>query len=110
MTADKIAKVLLEKNNMLILTHKNPDGDTFGSALALCEALRRAGKAAYLMKNGDATAKYDSFIEGYISNDDYKFDTVIAVDVADVGMLKNAEFSDKTDVVIDHHQIGRAHV
>ena len=37
------AAELLRQDRFLLLTHKNPDGDTIGSASALCSALRRMG-------------------------------------------------------------------
>ena len=39
---------LLERDGFLILSHKNPDGDTLCSGAALCSSLRRLGKTAYL--------------------------------------------------------------
>ena len=38
------ADTLKEKDNILILTHANPDGDTLGSGFALCRALMKIGK------------------------------------------------------------------
>ena len=38
------AGFLLEKDNILILCHKNPDGDTLGSAAALVHVLTAMGK------------------------------------------------------------------
>ena len=35
MKTSETAKLFLSKNNFLILTHKNPDGDTLGSAMKL---------------------------------------------------------------------------
>ena len=35
------ADTLKEKDNILILTHANPDGDTLGSGFALCRALMK---------------------------------------------------------------------
>ena len=45
------AKLLREHDGYLLLTHNNPDGDTLASAGALCSALRRAGKTAWLYPN-----------------------------------------------------------
>ena len=61
MKTSETAKLFLSKNNFLILTHKNPDGDTLGSAAALCSALRRAGKTSYLFPNAEMTEKYREF-------------------------------------------------
>ena len=38
------ADLLKQAGPILILTHRRPDGDTVGSAAALCRALRKAGK------------------------------------------------------------------
>ena len=50
-------------DNILILTHVRPDGDTVGCAGALCAGLRALGKTAYLLPNPgltDTTAPYFS--------------------------------------------------
>lgn len=44
MKLDNVAKILQEKNNIEILTHHYPDGDTLGSAYGLCKALQDIGK------------------------------------------------------------------
>ena len=51
MTVAECAKLLGSKDEILLLTHKNPDGDTVMSAAALCRALRRKNKKAYLYHN-----------------------------------------------------------
>ena len=38
------ADVLQKADEVLVLSHKSPDGDTLGSASALCTALQRMGK------------------------------------------------------------------
>ena len=45
------AALLRRKDDILILTHRRPDGDTTGCAAGLCRALRQAGKTAYLLEN-----------------------------------------------------------
>ena len=40
------AKIISEQNNILILCHDHPDGDTLGSGFALCRALSAMGKKA----------------------------------------------------------------
>ena len=42
-------KSLLEASRILIVSHKNPDGDTLGSALGLYCLLRDIGKSADLL-------------------------------------------------------------
>ena len=40
------ARLLLEQDDILILTHAHPDGDTLGCGFALCRALLQKGKFA----------------------------------------------------------------
>ena len=40
------AGLLRSYDNILILTHLRPDGDTVGSAAALCAGLREIGRAS----------------------------------------------------------------
>ena len=44
------AALLRQKDDILILTHRRPDGDTTGCAAGLCLALRQLGKQAFLLK------------------------------------------------------------
>ena len=44
LTIQETADLLLEKDNILLLCHKNPDGDTLGSAAALAHVLAAKGK------------------------------------------------------------------
>ena len=102
MKTSETAKLFLSKDNFLILTHKNPDGDTLGSAAALCSALRRAGKTAYLFPNAEMTEKYREFAEPFHAPEDYAPNFVVAVDVATEGLFP-AGFAGKADFCIDHH-------
>lgn len=42
-------------DNFVILTHRRPDGDTIGSAGALCLGLRQLGKTAFVLTNEQFT-------------------------------------------------------
>ena len=44
LSVKEAADLLRSFDNVLILTHVRPDGDTVGCAAALCAALRRLGK------------------------------------------------------------------
>ena len=59
MTVQAAAQWLRERDNFLLLTHVRPDGDTLGSAAALCEALNALGKTAYLLKNPGDLTRYE---------------------------------------------------
>ena len=102
MKTSETAKLFLQKDSFLLLTHKNPDGDTLGSAAALCSALRRAGKTAYLFPNAEMTEKYREFAEPYHSPKGYESTFTVAVDVAAEKLLPQG-FSGKVDFCIDHH-------
>ena len=56
LTTREAAQLLERQDNILILTHRRPDGDTIGCAAGLCAALRRRGKEAYFISNPDVTA------------------------------------------------------
>ena len=51
LTRLEVADLLREQNNIVILTHCGPDGDTLGSAALLCRTLRAMGKWAWILEN-----------------------------------------------------------
>ena len=102
MKTSETAKLFLAKDNFLLLTHKNPDGDTLGSASALCSALRRAGKTAYLFPNIEITKKYKPFSEPFFAPKGYQASYTVAVDIATEKLFPQG-FEGKADFCIDHH-------
>lgn len=48
-TPDIAARLLAEHDDILLLTHSSPDGDTLGSAYALCRVLQQLGKRAAVL-------------------------------------------------------------
>ena len=105
LTMGQTADLLKSKDNILILTHKNPDGDTVGSAAALCGALRQTGKTAYVMKNLTITAKLVPYTDSYYPPQDFSPEYICAVDIADLPLLNDdAEmYSGNIGLCIDHH-------
>lgn len=105
-TVSRTAQVLREADQFLILTHRRPDGDTTGSAGALCQALRKLGKTAYLAKNEGVTRRYAALVEPYYAPENFQAQTIVAVDVAAQDMLppEMEQYADCVDVVIDHHK------
>lgn len=101
----QIAAYLKEHDRYLLLTHVRPDGDTIGSAGALCQALRDLGKTAYLLHNAEITRTYESFAAPYWAPDNYAPDCVISTDIASYGLFpSNAKpYENKINVAIDHH-------
>ncbi len=102
---DRTIECLKSAEDVLILTHKNPDGDTLGCASALCRALHSMGKRAKIINNDVIPAKYDFLFEG-IEEQDFEPRYIIAVDVADSFLLGDKLepiYKDKVDLCIDHH-------
>lgn len=103
-----ISDILCENNYFYILTHKNPDGDTLGSAYAVCRALQLKGKKAKILCNDKMSEKY-KFMEKYIHVQDFNPEFIISVDVADTSQLGESlmEYSDRINLCIDHHMTNR---
>lgn len=101
----KVIDCLKNWDNMLLLTHVRPDGDTIGSAAALCQALRDMGKTAYLLYNPEITATYEPYAAPYWAGDDFVPEHIISVDVASLSLLpENAEkYRNCIELAIDHH-------
>jgi phosphoesterase RecJ-like protein len=106
MTSHEAAVWLQERDNFLVLTHLRPDGDTLGSAAALCQGLIEAGKTAYILENPQSTPKYLKYVAKYTAPDDFRPDYTVSVDCATREMLQvNAgPRADDVDLCIDHHK------
>ena len=101
--------LLKEYDNYLILTHRNPDGDTLGSAFALHRALSKLNKKSMVRCVDPIHLKYSYLWDG-IDNEDIEFDKIIAVDVADKKLLGEdfeAKYGDNVFLCIDHHLSNR---
>ncbi len=99
------AKILKENNNILLLCHAHPDGDTLGSATALAAALQSMGKTVSV-KCGDPIPKDFGFMFEGLENEDFEPGLIAAIDIADTKLLgKEFEgiYSDKINLCIDHH-------
>ena len=104
MTRAEAAQWLAEHDNYVILTHRRPDGDTIGSAAALCLGLRQLGKTAHVLRNAEVTPKYTHLMEGLTKVEAWAGDTVIAVDVAAFSMLPEPFRKYTVTLRIDHHE------
>ena len=100
----KLKQFFDEHDNFLILTHKSPDGDTLGSAFALCGVLRDMGKKANVVNNENLPVRYNFLYDGYYVQE-FEVETVVAVDIADTILLGSRlmKYADKIDLCIDHH-------
>lgn len=102
MTYKECAEFLRKQDRFLLITHKNPDGDTMGSAAALCSALRRWGKTAYLYPNPQVIANLRPYVESFFAPEGYEPLCVVAVDTAAESMFAKG-FEGKVRLCIDHH-------
>ena len=105
MNISETAEFLKTLDHVLILTHVRPDGDTIGSAAALCRALRDMGREAYLLYNPEITATYAPYAEPYWASETFTPAHVVAVDIATPGLLPvNAkDYANRVELCVDHH-------
>ena len=97
-------------DQFLILTHRRPDGDTLGSAAALCFALRALDKTAYLFPNPEVTPKYKWLVEGLESDAAFQPESILSVDIADLSLFPAdaKRYGNRVDLSVDHHNSSRA--
>lgn len=106
MTVQNTAQWLRERDHFLLLSHIRPDGDTLGSAAALCMALQAMGKTAYLLENPSDLKRYQGFLTFSWAPYDFVPAHIIAVDIATEELLPEGEarkYQGKIELCIDHH-------
>lgn len=103
-TAAEAAKELLVNDNIMIITHTSPDGDTLGSAFALYYALTAMGKRIKIRCSDDLPVRFSYLYKGYVDND-FEEEYVVSVDVAALQLFgeKLSGYKEKIDLCIDHH-------
>ena len=105
MTTREAAELLRQKDNILVLTHRRPDGDTTGSSAALCQTLRQLGKTAYMLCNPDITKLNRTYAEPYWAPEEFQPEFVVSVDIAAKSLFFPAALAyfDQIGLAIDHH-------
>lgn len=95
---------LLEQDDILILCHRNPDGDTLGSGYGLHFALKQLGKRSRLLCHDPIPPKMKYLSDGEIE-EDFSPRFVVSVDIADEQLFGEtlAPYRGKVDLAIDHH-------
>ncbi len=104
-TPEQAAQALRAQDNILILCHAHPDGDTLGSGYALCRALLEMGKRAAVLCE-DPVPRMFAFLCDGLPEPDFEPDYVVAVDIATVKLMGDgvgARFGKNVDLCIDHH-------
>ena len=74
---EKCAGLLKDRDNILILCHAHPDGDTLGCGYALLRALQKQGKTVRLECADEIPKKY-SYLYDDITVSDFNEEYVIA--------------------------------
>ena len=105
LTVRQAAERLRAFDNVLVLTHLRPDGDTVGSAAALCAGLRALGKTAYLLPNPELTDTAAPYFRPYAAPEGFTPERVVSTDIATTALFpENAKpYADRVDLAIDHH-------
>ena len=114
-TLPEIAELLRESDDILLLSHTRPDGDTIGSGSCLYRALREMGKRVAYLCDEEIPRR----LRFLCSEDDALFITTelpcgftpsltVAVDIASPSLLGKleGEYADRVDLRIDHHGTG----
>src|SRR5699024_1089840 len=103
---ETVVSRLLGADDILLLFHKNPDGDTLGSGASLCLALRRLGKTAAVLCSDPIPAMY-AFLPITVFDGSYTPRFVVAVDVAGIQLFGDRnnmpQYAEHVDLCIDHH-------
>lgn len=96
---------LAQRDNFCILTHRRPDGDTVGSAAALCLGLQALGKTAVVLENPDMTPKFSPFLDNLTCPTVPEGAVLVCVDLASPNLLPKEQqhLVGSIALRIDHH-------
>lgn len=95
---------LFAVDDVLIICHKNPDGDTLGSAGALYHGLVAKGKNCAVLCADDIHPRYD-YLQLRLYDESFEPKYIIAVDLAGPQLFGDvtAKYAPLCDLCIDHH-------
>ena len=109
------ARMLFDREQILIIFHINPDGDATGSAFALKCALEAIGKRVFCVCAANVPERLHFIVADSQSGvstcdipEDLRPDLVVSVDTASPSQMGSLydEYKDKIDLMIDHHEKG----
>ena len=121
--AHALKEFMLSKDRIVVMGHKNPDADSFGSAIGIYRAAKTLNETAHIVLEGQNNS-IRPLMEGFLNNPDYDdsmfidrhearelVDENTLVVVVDVNRPSYTECEDilymtKTIVVLDHHRQG----
>lgn len=102
-----VALRLKQADNIMILTHRKPDGDTIGSAFALYHALKIIGKNCVVSNSDIISHKLLMLTDGKtVLPEMENYEYIVSVDVAERKLFGEVldKYKDKVDLCIDHHK------
>lgn len=111
LSIDAVCDILLSATRPIVLSHTHPDGDTIGSAAALCLIFSRLHKKA-AWQCADPLPRRLAFLFSGIETatvEENRGGTVISVDVASpalLGSLQDTYLPGGIRLMIDHHELG----
>jgi phosphoesterase RecJ-like protein len=124
---DRAAHTLKHRDNILILAHASPDGDTLGGGYALFRGLAALGKRVRLTCGDTASPRFAFLREGLpvfdpldsgsageseqiehagrVGDESFIPEYIVATDIADEVLLGDLQplYGGKIDLCIDHH-------
>lgn len=99
-------KEIFTKDNIRIIAHRSPDGDTLGSCFALCEVLKNMGKTAEVVCSDKVADKLTILTDGNTELiPTFTPDCLVTVDVATADLMGRGycDIAADVDYAIDHH-------
>lgn len=102
---NQAAEIIRSSDNIHILTHQSPDGDTLGSGFAMYFALRSINKNVEIICPDGLPARFEFLAKEYNTSEAFEPECVIAVDIADTGLMGDVEekYINRVNLCIDHH-------
>lgn len=99
------AALLQGAEDILIVCHVRPDGDAAGSAGALCMALRKLGKTAFVAPHERVMERFAGYIRPYFAPVDFAPRFIVSVDTPGAGQYPPGlqTLAARTDLALDHH-------
>lgn len=104
-TLEQAAEFLRGADRVLVLCHQYPDGDTLGSAYALCRALQKLGRQAAVGCSHAPGPRFAFLAEG-VERQEFEPQALVAVDVAAPSLLGEpllSRYGGRVDLCLDHH-------
>lgn len=98
------ADLLKSWDHIRVLSHRNPDGDTLGSASGLLRCLVKLGKTVSFACADPIPEKFSYLFQGIPLSQEEPVH-IVSVDVADPSLLGSLQetYGGKIDLAIDHH-------